>query len=444
MNSILQALLGLKPFADDLKDKDILEKLPKDRKFSLYRSLCNLLIAKEKGAQPQVRRDALHSVKSSLDSTVQRYRGWRQQDAHEFLCLLLNLLDSEIAEVSELEKTSAEQKDSLPDPKQSQRLHSPVTLNFECNTRTTLTCQGCGRKHDLDEVFVTFPVSLPNSSVLSVQYMFNAFFEDYEVNHSCRCGHVKGTLSRCIVSLPRVLVIYLKRYKLVGDAYVKRTDRVRVPSNLALGHLCDAEVELPHVFECKESSRPERQDSSSPAPSSSKSVAYLKSPATDSTYGSNGKAPFMKETTSVSGEKRKRRDSGDSGVEVMDTRDETRPAQKRLCLDGKNIEETVKQLTESKFVEESLPPFNISDDDDDDLAEALSLSVAETKKDESDLSKAIAESLKEEIKCQEAEKTELEKAVALSLMENQPKKPYSEMTEEEQLRHALALSLKGS
>ena len=37
MNSILQALLGLKSFADDLRDKDILEKLRKDRKLSLYR-----------------------------------------------------------------------------------------------------------------------------------------------------------------------------------------------------------------------------------------------------------------------------------------------------------------------------------------------------------------------------------------------------------------------
>ena len=75
----------------------------------------------------------------------------------------------------------------------------------------------------------------------------------------------------------RVLIIYLKRYKLVGNAYVKRTDKVRVPSSLALGmcnslplpcntvescvvvvvsdHLCDANVKLPHVFVCKEDSR---------------------------------------------------------------------------------------------------------------------------------------------------------------------------------------------
>ena len=47
--------------------------------YLLVRSLYNLLVAKEKGAQFQVRRDALRSVKSSLESAVQRYRGWRQQ-----------------------------------------------------------------------------------------------------------------------------------------------------------------------------------------------------------------------------------------------------------------------------------------------------------------------------------------------------------------------------
>ena len=173
-------------------------------------------------------------------------------------------------------------------------------------------------------------------------------------------------------------------------------------------------------------------------------MAYSKSPTNDSTYGSGGNSPFLKmKTVSLSGEKRKRVNSGDSGVEVIDLRDEPRHAQKRLCLDETNTEEFTKQLTESNTGQDSLHQFSLSDDEEDeDLAKALSLSVAETKKDESDMSKAIVESLKE-AESQNAKRTQLDEAVARSLMEHQSKKHYSEMTEEEQLRHALALSLKG-
>lgn len=65
----------------------------------------------------------------------------------------------------------------------------------------------CGHKHYTNEMFLTFPVALPDArqdaGVSSVQSMFNAFFDDYEVGHNCGCGHAKGNVSRSITSLPR-------------------------------------------------------------------------------------------------------------------------------------------------------------------------------------------------------------------------------------------------
>lgn len=170
------------------------------------------------------------------------------------------------------------------------------------------------------------------------------------------------------------------------------------------------------------------------------------SSANDSTYGSVGSSPFgFRERKSLSGEKRQRQDSGDSGLEIIGSWDAQGHSRKRLCLDESGTEELAKQLTETNNDSESVYQFNLSDDGEDkDMAKALSISVTDKKKEavESDFSRAISESLKDVDK-HVGENRQLDEAVALSLMEQDTGKRDSTMTEEEQLRRALELSLQG-
>lgn len=103
VNACLQALLGLPSFAADLEAPE-LASAPGLKDKSLYRSLLNISQQCQRAHSDAI--DPV-AVKDSLARTAKHFRGYAQQDAHEFLCYCLDLLQMELRNEFLRNKTAA-------------------------------------------------------------------------------------------------------------------------------------------------------------------------------------------------------------------------------------------------------------------------------------------------------------------------------------------------
>ncbi|CAG02621.1 unnamed protein product [Tetraodon nigroviridis] len=135
----------------------------------LIRCFVHLLAKKDVGSF-ETKKDLLRKVKSAISSTVERFSGNMQHDAHEFLCQCLDQLKEEMAKVN---KSLAHEpmvcspggnsgQDSVPStaklggPKEAGTSHiytCPVADNMEFEVQHTITCRS-KRSYSLSELSV--------------------------------------------------------------------------------------------------------------------------------------------------------------------------------------------------------------------------------------------------------------------------------------------------
>ena len=132
----------------------------------------------------------------------------RQQDAHEFLMVMLEHL--------------AESTENV----------------FSGNTVSVITCTSCNHKTEKQESFTCIDVEIPSTeqSTVSLKECMEAAFAEEIITDGWSCIHCKtadGGVKKEIVlgHVPRMLIIQLKRFKFTGRGYKKDDSKVKLPTN---------------------------------------------------------------------------------------------------------------------------------------------------------------------------------------------------------------------
>ncbi|XP_015214688.1 ubiquitin carboxyl-terminal hydrolase 37 [Lepisosteus oculatus] len=248
MNAILQSLFSLQSFSNDLLKQGIpWKKVPIN---ALLRRFAHLL-AKKDICSPEVKKDLLKKVKSSISTTAERFSGYMQNDAHEFLSQCLDQLKEDVEKVN---KTWKNEPQSWEDPQgarpgeeaTSSRIYTcPVVVNMEFEVQHTITCKGCGEIVTKREQFNDLSIDLPRRKktlpLRSIQDSLDLFFRVEEIEYSCeKCSGKSATVMHKFSKLPRVLILHLKRYSYNAQLSLnsKLGQQVLIPKYLTLLSHC--------------------------------------------------------------------------------------------------------------------------------------------------------------------------------------------------------------
>ncbi|XP_003976082.1 ubiquitin carboxyl-terminal hydrolase 37 [Takifugu rubripes] len=269
MNAILQSLFSVPSFSKDMLSQSV--PWSKVSINGLIRCFVHLLAKKDVGSS-ETKKDLLRKVKNAISSTVERFSGNMQNDAHEFLCQCLDQLKEEVAKVNksltnEAMVTSPVRtggkggQDSVSSTARSGGLKEvgpaliytcPVVNNMEFEVQHTITCKSCGEVVTKHERFNDLSIDLPRRkkklTLCSIQDSLDLFFRMEEIEYSCeKCSGKAATVSHKFSKLPRVLILHLKRYNYDPQLSLnnKLGQRVVIPRYLTLLSHCTQVTQPP-------------------------------------------------------------------------------------------------------------------------------------------------------------------------------------------------------
>ncbi|KAM4698023.1 ubiquitin carboxyl-terminal hydrolase 37 isoform 1-T1 [Rhinophrynus dorsalis] len=248
MNAILQSLFSLQPFAHDLLKQGIpYKKIPLN---ALIRRFA-LLLAKKDVCSPEMKKDLLKKVKSAISATAERFSGYMQNDAHEFLSQCLDQLKEDIGKLNKTWKTEPSSGDDVSGVKTNDDIAStrvytcPVICNFEFEVQHSIICKICGETVTKREQFNDLSIDLPRRKKLlpsrSIQDSLDLFFRMEDLEYSCeKCNGKSASVMHKFSRLPRVLILHLKRYSfnVVLSLNNKVGQQVIIPRYLTLSSHC--------------------------------------------------------------------------------------------------------------------------------------------------------------------------------------------------------------
>ncbi|XP_056409042.1 ubiquitin carboxyl-terminal hydrolase 37 [Hyla sarda] len=255
MNSILQSLFSLQPFANDLLKKGIpYKKIPPN---ALIRRFA-FLLAKKDVCSAEMKRDLLKKVKSAISSTAERFSGYMQNDAHEFLSQCLDQLKEDMGKLNKTWTTEVSSGDERIDGRSGEdgtaaHVYScPVVCNFEFEAQHSIICKMCGEKVIKREQFNDLSIDLPRRKKLtpsrSIQDSLDLFFRKEDVEYSCeKCSGKSAVVIHKFSRLPRVLILHLKRYcfNVTLSLNNKVGQQVIIPRYLTLSSHCTENTRPP-------------------------------------------------------------------------------------------------------------------------------------------------------------------------------------------------------
>ncbi|XP_076858556.1 ubiquitin carboxyl-terminal hydrolase 37 isoform X2 [Brachyhypopomus gauderio] len=255
MNAILQSLFSLPSFSNDLLKQGIpWRRVPIN---ALLRRFAHLL-AKKDNSSPEVKKDLLRRVKNAISSTAERFSGYMQNDAHEFLSQCLDQLKEDVEKVNKSWKSECSTWDECPgtrlteDTDTSRIYTCPVTVNMEFEVQHTITCKSCGEVVTKRERFNDLSIDLPRRKktipLRSIQDSLDLFFRMEEIEYSCeKCNGKAATVTHKFSRLPRVLILHLKRYSYNAQLSLnsKLGQQVLIPRYLTLLSHCTENTRPP-------------------------------------------------------------------------------------------------------------------------------------------------------------------------------------------------------
>ncbi|XP_074857604.1 ubiquitin carboxyl-terminal hydrolase 37 [Carettochelys insculpta] len=220
MNAILQSLFSIQSFANDLLKQGIpWKKIPLN---ALIRRFAHLL-AKKDVCSPEVKKELLKKVKNSISATAERFSGYMQNDAHEFLSQCLDQLKEDMEKLNKTWKSEpVSPEDNSPgrasDDISATKVYTcPVITNLEFEVQHSIICKMCGETVTKREQFNDLSIDLPRRKKLlpsrSIQDSLDLFFRAEEIEYSCeKCNGKAAVVTHKFNRLPRVLILHLKRY----------------------------------------------------------------------------------------------------------------------------------------------------------------------------------------------------------------------------------------
>ena len=209
MNAVLQALLGLDGFSDDLVSVFWCHIFAREGKSSNCSKILSKLIEKKRSENHGVL--DLGVLKTSIDSHTDNYKGFRQQDAHEFLTDFINILHDEMMMIKPTNFASTVRFSSPPLSSPSPllplisidsmkfstetidadrlevRMAStlPTSRHFHAEVNVTVECMTCGYTRRKEEFFRDFSVNFPpgdheGTSPMKLEDLLDSFFSPEE------------------------------------------------------------------------------------------------------------------------------------------------------------------------------------------------------------------------------------------------------------------------
>ncbi|KAL1248531.1 hypothetical protein QQF64_021849 [Cirrhinus molitorella] len=216
MNSVLQCLLTISPFRDDL----LSQRERWNDGSTMLRALTDLHMTRLTGNDKNLKAKLLSTVKRCIETRHPDFLGDHQQDAHEFLMVCL----AHLKEEGELLQRYW--------PKYT----CPVAnMKFQLNRRRT--CDSCGLQRSFreDSNYLSLVISPQGCLVDSLQLYFKTS------SFECSCSECAGTMASEaleLISLPRVLVLLVMRFD-ITSSMCKLKNRLDVPEEFVLS--CGAE-----------------------------------------------------------------------------------------------------------------------------------------------------------------------------------------------------------
>lgn len=253
MNAILQSLFSLQSFANDLLKQSIpWKKIPLN---ALIRRFANLLIKKDI-SNSETKKELLKKVKNAISATAERFSGYVQNDAHEFLSQCLDQLKEDMEKLNKTWKTEPVLgEENSPDTSASKVFTCPVTTNLEFEVQHSIICKACGETIPKREQFNDLSIDLPRRKKplppRSIQDSLDLFFRAEELEYSCeKCGGKCALVRHKFNRLPRILILHLKRYSfnVALSLNNKIGQQVIIPRYLTLSSHCTENTKPPFTL----------------------------------------------------------------------------------------------------------------------------------------------------------------------------------------------------
>ena len=229
MNSVMQGLNSLTPLVTYFEGNSYLADIHPDSKYkgTVANEVSEALKAMNGGTGPI----SLIGLKILIDNLYKPFGGFRQEDAHEFLIKLVELMFEDLGRGKVTLHYSPE---VIPSNK-----NSKIFEILQGVHRITIMCKSCGYTSFSLEPFNVLSLSLPPNKRSNVEELLKCYYGDTQIGYTCPrcCGQNSSMQKYEIESLPQVLIIHLKRFDVSTKGIVKNKKYIDFPlKNLKVGN----------------------------------------------------------------------------------------------------------------------------------------------------------------------------------------------------------------
>lgn len=202
------------------------------------------------------KKELLKKVKNAISATAERFSGYVQNDAHEFLSQCLDQLKEDMEKLNKTWKTEPVLgEENSPDTSATKVFTCPVITNLEFEVQHSIICKACGETIPKREQFNDLSIDLPRRKKplppRSIQDSLDLFFRAEELEYSCeKCGGKCALVRHKFIRLPRVLILHLKRYSfnVALSLNNKIGQQVIIPRYLTLSSHCTENTKPPFTL----------------------------------------------------------------------------------------------------------------------------------------------------------------------------------------------------
>lgn len=214
------------------------------------------LLIKKDICNSETKKDLLKKVKNAISATAERFSGYMQNDAHEFLSQCLDQLKEDMEKLNKTWKTEpVPGEENSPDISATRVYTCPVITNLEFEVQHSIICKACGEIIPKREQFNDLSIDLPRRKKplppRSIQDSLDLFFRAEELEYSCeKCGGKCALVRHKFNRLPRVLILHLKRYSFNVTLSLnnKIGQQVIIPRYLTLSSHCTENTKPPFAL----------------------------------------------------------------------------------------------------------------------------------------------------------------------------------------------------
>ena len=177
---------------------------------------------------------SLLSLKNLIGNIYSPFKGFRQEDAHEFLIKLIELMYEDLGR----RRTTPQYSHQCMLDDYIGGDDSRISGILQGVHRITILCTVCGNNSSSFEPFGVLSLSPSPTKESSVQGLLRSFYGNAEIEYTCsKCGKNGSCIQKYEVEkLPQVLIIHLKRFEVNSQEIRKNEKYVDFPlKNLDIG-----------------------------------------------------------------------------------------------------------------------------------------------------------------------------------------------------------------